>query len=109
MARQNYRELLRTKREQKFDLLKDSQINSYECNYSDVGKCIACHHPTWCIFSEERIKYEEKLALLKNKEKDLKSYLLNGAGTYGYDKEKLKVELLKVKKEVRKLNEDYNR
>ena len=34
-----------TSREQKFSLLKDSQTNTYECNYSDVGKCIACHHP----------------------------------------------------------------
>lgn len=104
----NYTELLKQKREKKYRLLKEQHTNTYECNYAEGDKCAACTHSNWCIFSKERITYEDKYAKLKTRQKDLTNYLNTGKDTYGYDKNKLRLELYKLKKKIGELNENKN-
>lgn len=105
----NYKKLLYEKREKKFEILKDKEVDEYECNHSEGDRCAACTHPGWCIFSEERIEYEKNLAKIKFEQKDLQQYLQKGEGTREFNKISIMAKLLNLKKELRKLNESKDR
>lgn len=99
----DYNKLLKDAKNKKWELIQEQQTNLHECNYSEGDGCVACTHPSRCIFDKKVIEYENQLTLLKLKEKDLQDYIKTGKGTYGYDREKLLIELYKVKKEIKEL------
>lgn len=103
----DYKELLKEKREKKFEILEEVIEDENWCNHSPgPDGCIACTHPSFCIFSEKRIKYDDKLTELQLKKKDLEKYIRTGEGTYGYDKNSLRVELYKTKKEIQRIKKE---
>lgn len=107
--RPNYREILQRKREEKFEKLSENLIDEQECNYSDKDKCVACTHPNWCIFDKKRILLENEITILQNQRNDLKNYLKNGKETNGYDDQKIRVQILRLRKELKQRNEHLNR
>ena len=101
----DYQKLLRESRDLKFEAIaskKEIKDNSHTCYYSPKSHHKYCQH-NHCILDKEWQEQDKQRTLLENQLKEEENFLKNGEGCKDYDFKTVYKNVLRLKKQLRKL------
>jgi hypothetical protein len=103
----DYSKILQESKDKKYGALaskRENKPNPYTCNYCPGDHHKYCEHEH-CILDESWIAKEVEVAKLRNQLRIEETYLRNGEGTVGYDFRKVFLNVERLKRKLKVLEE----